>query len=97
MTLAGRVSVISTLPERSATWSLWVRNWSNEVSRRSAFLAVVWPTSRTTAIFLPSPSKTAYSFCSSMSFIFWFTTSTRSVKRVPPPAVGPGCTPERTT
>ena len=85
MNLAGRVSTRSTLPWTSTTWSLWVRNWSTEDSMRSAFLAVDWPTWRTAPIWRPFWSWIAYSLMTSMSLAVWLTTSTGSVKIVPPP------------
>jgi hypothetical protein len=69
----------------SAISRVWVRNWSSEVSRRAAFFSVLCPVCRTTPSWLPIASKTVYSFVSSISFVFWFTTRTGSVKRVPPP------------
>ncbi len=41
MTLAGRVRARSGVPVMSTTWSLWVRNWSIELSTRRTFFAVL--------------------------------------------------------
>jgi hypothetical protein len=84
-TFAGRVSISWGTPEESRTSSLWVKYWSSDVSTRAAFFSALCPTSTTEPIWVPRWSNTAYSFVTSMSFVFWLTTSTGSVNSVPPP------------
>ena len=66
----------STGPRASRTSSVWVRNWSSWLNSRTAFRTADWPTWTTAPICWPLPSSTAYSFVSSISFVFWLTSRT---------------------
>src|SRR5262245_13705095 len=90
ISFAGRVSRSTVLPVVSRTSSRCVMNWSQLERNRTAFFSALCPTSATEPICCPAWLNTEYSLAISMSLTFWFTTSTGSVNRVPPPpATGP--------
>src|SRR6266542_1438309 len=81
MSFAGRSIINTRRPSLSKTPSLWVRNWSTPLNKRTAFLVADCSTSRIVPISVPAVSKTRYSSVISMIFAFWDITSTSCARR----------------